>query len=64
MIRWVKIVGAQCNGTHAQHGQRPQEWGPPVKDNIYQDMLNSENILNLSGATNSVIATQRTRRST
>ena len=22
MIRWVAIVGAQCNGTHAQHGQR------------------------------------------
>ena len=29
MIRRVNIVGAQCNGTHAQHGQRPQEWGAP-----------------------------------
>ena len=29
MIRWVNIVGAQCIGTHVQHGQRPQEWGPP-----------------------------------
>ena len=28
MIRYVNIVGAQCNGTHAQHGQRPREWGP------------------------------------
>ena len=22
-----QIVGAQFNGTHAKHGQRPQEWG-------------------------------------
>ena len=22
-------MGAQCNDTHAQHGQRPHEWGPP-----------------------------------
>ena len=29
MIRWVNIVGTQCNGTHAQHDQRPQELGPP-----------------------------------
>ena len=29
MIRRVNIVGAQCNGTHAQHCQRPEEWSPP-----------------------------------
>ena len=29
MIRCVNIVGAQFGGTHTQHGQRPQEWGPP-----------------------------------
>ena len=40
MIRRVKIVGAQCDGTHAQHGQSPEKWDPPqckyygsVKDN-------------------------------
>ena len=21
-------MGAQCKGTHAQHGQRPHDWGP------------------------------------
>ena len=25
----VNIVGAHCNVTHAQHGQRPQQWGTP-----------------------------------
>ena len=29
MIRPVSIVGAQSNGTHAQHGQCLQGWGPP-----------------------------------
>ena len=29
MIRWLNIAGAQYNDTHAQHGQRPYEWGPP-----------------------------------
>ena len=25
MIRWVNIVGSQCNDTYAQYDQRPQE---------------------------------------
>ena len=25
MIRWVNIMGAQINDTHAQHEQSPQE---------------------------------------
>ena len=28
MIRSVNILGAQCNGTHAQHGERSQKWDP------------------------------------
>ena len=28
MIRWVNIVGAHCNDTNVQHGQRPQEQSP------------------------------------
>ena len=35
MIRWVNIVGAQSNGTHAQHGQRLCEWGPPPPCKYY-----------------------------
>ena len=29
MIRREKIVGPQYNGPHAQHSQRPREWGSP-----------------------------------
>ena len=39
-------MGAQSNGTHAQHGQRPQEWGRPqckysimVRENIATQLL-------------------------
>ena len=47
MIRSVNVVGAQCNGMHAQHGQRQQEWGPPQCEYYGSVKLNDTAALSL-----------------